>query len=927
VEKNIGWDWNGERRRTLRIVPVEGQSSLQPGKEVIRVSSRGQQLAEADWNFISNFAIAIDQEWIVHLNKLKTNDEGNEKHPALTLLQALGLHEPSQVDRIAAQASRRLLARGKMPMEDCVRIAHIFAALDASVPEDFQYATEDLHLRQTKDHPVVFDAEGEVDALVPKSWAEQHLLHPRYVQEFKSCTEEKWFQWACSSKSKLRSTIPLTLQTKKLYSRRHLGEFVLTRGGENPTEYRYRSDRFEFDDFDFPAELLSHWQVEATANPKLWSAVVRAMLLDPLSSWKNAFRVSVRQVSTHRTTSALNCGSLIPAWLVRLRSLPCLTDRHGNARTPTELLLRTAETETLLDLEPFVAAELDETGDQKALLRWLGVRDTSLGWNKVVDRLRGLTKIKETMRVLADVLRLYEALDRIAMRCSAGDLNELRAVFGAEPLVLSNTLEWFSSDELCLHADPEDGSPVVHSAVHALALWFRVGVPERPALEKSLEWLKTLETGTRLEGVSYKRATVALTRGGRRVWDELGHWLSLDQTWETVPTLKYRVSMHNLTRWERLSVPTKRAAADLRMLHGEVAEEAPFTITRLLADAITMQVTNVQRISGRSRRMEWVQPLADGLCRVKLRDEAATAKVREVARRLLNTTWQTVSRLEVAPYIDGTPAGEPLMPKVLWSDTRLYLVDAPTVRLMRELKEELKRPFGETEIMEAVADCIDRDADFVREYMAANFELDAQAELPPDGKKAEGEEQKSESGESESGGEGGEDDGETEPEEAESATGEVEDSGEEELRPEDKEDEDASPKPEKPPKPREPRFMDRYARSRGFRWHETEHCYTHANGSWIEKGETPFHWQEYADGTGVTKRLFVVEESLACGVEIPYELWRLMEISPDTIALVLCAKGGEPKEWSASELRELKAAGHIHLHQSRFILKETNSGT
>jgi hypothetical protein len=149
---------------------------------------------------------------------------------------------------------------------------------------------------------------------------------------------------------------------------------------------------------------------------------------------------------------------------------------------------------------------------------------------------------------------------------------------------------------------------------------------------------------------------VALTRGGRRVWDELGHWLSLDQTWEAVTALKYRVSMRNLTRWEKLAAPTKRAAADLRMLHGELAEEAPFTVTQSLAEAITMQVTNVQPISGRARRMEWLQPLADGLCRAKLRDEAATGKVREVARRLLNTTWQTVSRLEVTPYIDGTPA-------------------------------------------------------------------------------------------------------------------------------------------------------------------------------------------------------------------------------------------------------------------------------
>jgi hypothetical protein len=440
-------------------------------------------------------------------------------------------------------------------------------------------------------------------------------------------------------------------------------------------------------------------------------------------------------------------------------------------------------------------------------------------------------------------------------------------------------------------------------------------------LEKSLEWLKTLTAGTRLDGASYKRATVALTRGGRRVWDELGHWLSLDQTWEAVTTLKYRVSMRNLTRWEKLSAPTKRAAADLRMLHGEVAEEAPFTLTRPLAEAITMQVTNVQAIFGRARRVEWMQPLADGLCRVKLGDEAAMAKVREVARRMLNTKWQTVSRLEVTPYIDGTPAGEPLMPKVLWQETTLYVADQTTVRLYRELKDELARPFGEPGVMEAVAHCIDRDAEFVREYLAANFELDAQAELPPGDGKTNGADEPPVAGE----GEAGADDGETKPEENDDEAGEDKDVDEDEQPPEGEEGEGTPTKPEKPTKPKEPTFMERYAKARGFRWDEAERCYMHANGARIDKGEAPFNWHEHVNGSDLTKRLFVAEETLARGVEIPYELWRLMEINPDSIALVLCTDGGEPNEWSASELQGRKAAGQLHLHQSRFILKETTT--
>lgn len=925
VEQNIGWEYTGAHRRSIRIVPVEGQSLLQPGKDIIRVSSRGQQLSEDDWNFISNFALAIDREWVAHLGKLKSKDEDEEEHPVLGLLQALALHEPTPVDRIAVQASRRLLARGKMPLADCVRIAHIFAALDATVPDDFQYVTEDCHLHLIKDHQVVLDEDGEVELLVPNAWAAQHLLHPDYVQNFTSCSRDLWFEWAYSAKSKLHAFVPLTVQPKRFGGRRSFTDFLLSRKGASPKEYRFKNDSFIIDDFDFPSEVLQHWKVQCVSNPKLWTAVVKGLILDPLAQWEDSLEVAVRQVSAQYTTSALNCGTVLPAWLIHLRSVACLTDTHGNLRTPPELLLRTAETETLLGLEPFVAAELDDSPDKKRLLLLLGVRDTSAGWEKVVERLRALTKAKDPMRIIAEVLRYYEALDRISLRCSADDLAELRAVFASEPLILSNSLDWLSAGELSLHADPEDNSPVVHSAAHSLALWLRLGVPERPALEKSLEWLKTLAPGTRLDGASYKRANLALSRGGRRVWDELGHWLSLDQTWEPVTALKYRVSMRNLTRWEKLTAPTKRAAADLRMLHGEVAEESPFTISRPLAEVISMRVTSVQPISGRPRRVEWVQPLAEGLSRVKLQDEAATAKVREVARRLLNTTWQTVSLLEVTPHIDGTPAGEPLMPKVLWSETKLYVTDQSTVRLYRELKDELARPFGESSVMEAVAHCIDRDAEFVREYLAANCELDTQAELPSKPDQLATDDAAKDSTEGQGQAESTDEAGEHRPEDS-VTSGELNDEvpgGE--LPPDGGETADTPPKPAKPPTPKEPTFMDRYARARGFRWREDERCYAHANGAWIEKGEAPFSWHEHVNGGDVTKRLFVAEESLARGVEIPSELWRLVEINPDSIALVLCADDGEPNEWSASDLKALHAAGQIRLHQSQFILKETTT--
>jgi len=919
VEHHLSWDYNGERRRTMRLVPAEGESLLHPANDIIRVSSRRDQLSDDDWNWISNFALAVDREWIAHLGKLKSRND--DDHSALRMLQDLGLHEPSSVDRIAAQASRRLLARGKMPVADCVRITQIFAALDASVPDDFRYVTEDCGLRSLTDSNIVFDQNGIVEALVPKAWAEQHLLHSEYTESFTSCTRDRWFAWAYSAKSRLRGFVPFTLQARQFTRRGEFEAFVLSREGQSPKEYRFRNDHYIVDDLDFPPELYAHWRNQATNNPKVWAEVARGLLLDPLCGWKESLRSSARQKSAQHTFSNLSCGNIAPGWLVHLRSVACLTDTHDKLHMPPELLLRTPETETLIGLEPFVAAELDDSADKKRLLKLLHVRETTAGWEKIVERLRALAKIKDPMRFLADVLRLYEALDRISMRCSGEALGKLRAIFSSEGLILSNELDWLSAGELSLHADPEDDSPVVHSAAHGLALWLRLGVPERPALEKGLEWLKTLDDGSRLDGAAYKRATLALARGGRRVWEDLGHWLSLDQTWEPIASLQYRVSMRSLTRWEKLSPSTKRASADLRMLPGDAADQPPFTVARNLNEVIAMRVTNVHPIPAQRRRSEWIQPLAEGLSRVKLSDESVTAKVRAVAQHLLNTTWQTVSFLEVTPYIDGVPAGEPLMPKVLWSETTLFVADQSTVRLYRDLKEELARPFGEPSVMDAVAHCIDRDAEFVREYLAANFELDLQLEIPT-GKTESSTDESGDSGEKpnatdEEGatGESTDGEGETEPTETSEETPDSEQSPDGEQP--------TPPPPKKPAQPKDPTFMDRYAKSRGFRWRDDERCYTHANGSWIERGEAPFSWHEHADGTGVTKRLFVAEETLVHGVEIPYELWRLMEINPDSISLVLAADDGQPCEWSATDLHELKTTGQVYLHQSRFILKGT----
>ena len=307
VQKSVNWDWNKERRRAMRIVPAEGQLMLQPGKELIRISSRGQQLSDEDWNFISGYALAIDQEWLSHLAKLKSRNE-DDTHPAQTLLEALGLDEASQVDRIASQASRQMQKHSKISMVDCIRIAHIFAQLDANVPDDFKYITEDTHCRDIKEYSIVFDPNGKVECLVPKGWALKHLLHHSYMVTSKSCCLDRWLKWACSTKSKLHTFIPIVIQPKRFYYRSELEKYLISRGGSCPKEYRYKNDKFIADDANFPLEILNYWNVLFHKDPKLVKEVVKGLLFDPIVEWLNNRDVTVRQISTGDKTSILILG-------------------------------------------------------------------------------------------------------------------------------------------------------------------------------------------------------------------------------------------------------------------------------------------------------------------------------------------------------------------------------------------------------------------------------------------------------------------------------------------------------------------------------------------------------------------------------------------------------------------------------------------
>ena len=110
----------------------------------------------------------------------------------------------------------------------------------------------------------------------------------------------------------------------------------------------------------------------------------------------------------------------------------------------------------------------------------------------------------------------------------------------------------------------------------------------------------------------------------------------------------------------------------------------------------------------------------------------------------------------------------------------------------------------------------------------------------------------------------------------------------------------------------------------GFRWHPTEKCFTHANGRWIEKSDSPFNWEEHdAEGELVT-RLWVTEQKLANGVELAAELWSLFGQQPTATTLVVAGDNHSPCALTGQELLQLKDSRQITLHPARYRIVEEN---
>ena len=903
--------------RNMRIVPIQGEEVLYANSEVVRPSER-RTLEPADWDFLAPYLVTLDPNWVRSLQQWRNDGtgsdgtSGNQVRSALNVLRVLGLDEATSIHQIINKVTDAFFSQApRLKILDCARLAHIAAKLEANVPGNFKFVTQDAKLRATASHPILADIDGSLDQLVDGDWYKQNVLHDAYMQPSETCTDAEWHKWVRSPGSSLHTFVSLDHIRRKTWSRTSLKRDLRRRGFNGEPYFHYRRDNFVITDWDFDTTHWEYWNSLAKDDDRLWTALMTRILEQPRSYWSGAMSA---QASQHGNTYShhVTQESLLPEWIIRFRDLHCLPDTWGQPRQPAELLRRVPGTEPLLGIEPFVQADLDTEATQP-LLDLLGVRNRPTGPQPLLERLRALAGANPPL--VPEVQKWCHSLDQLFNKCSTEEVDEIKAAFASSRLILTNQNEWASTEEVFLSSDEDgvEGVALIHPSLRLLAIWRKIGVSERPTAVMEIEWLKGLPSGGRLTRAQIQRVRRLMPVYPGRVWDDCGHWLNLQGEWVPVGRLAYSLTMQSLVQWNHLFPGVKAKTADFQWLSSETCQSYPFSGLPTLEEVIE------ERFQGQSglltpQEKTWLVVLGTGLRRLVLDDADQMERVRGLAHRLSQTRWQVAGGLESEPYIDGTPAGTSRPIDVLWRADILYVQRRSPAKLARVVPQEIARVFNRQDITEAIKFCYERPSEFIDEYLEDNFDLappidedepdrlstqqvqpDSREEqsvvvdLPQDGRLPE----------------------DVRPEEATPLTDE--DNGD---------DEPPAPRPLRPARPPRQSLIERFAQALGFAMNGTGK-FDHTDGMSLERTSgNAFPWELKSALGDILQYYWPNEHCIQQEpLQLDADIWELCQQSPGLYSLVLINENGAPIQIPGSKLVEMRQQDRLVLYPATYKLE------
>lgn len=311
--------------------------------------------------------------------------------------------------------------------------------------------------------------------------------------------------------------------------------------------------------------------------------------------------------------------------------------------------------------------------------------------------------------------------------------------------------------------------------------------------------------------------------------------------------------------------------------------------------------------------MQWLQTVGRVLARVILTDEVKTQSIRTQAVRLSITDGLQVNTITTLPYLNGKPAGIAESEDLAWIGETIYIANLSKAKLASRLSKQIAAVFDWTEIEALLTYCFERNEASIRSYLEENFALAPDDTAPPikDFPASAADHQKDPVTESALNVLSGK---ENLPIPDIAIDTEYPSSGND---PVDTSDHSHSPNSVRTPQSKTP-LMERFALSQGYQKSDAQR-FIHADGRVLIKSEGVFPWA-VRNASGVISQYFWPRDHCLelKPLDLPTEVWHLIEQDPQNHALLLEDRNGEPIQLLGIDLMQSKQAGHLRLFPATY---------
>lgn len=903
------------KRKDLNIHPVRGNDILLSSNKVVRLGEKKLLQSEDDWDFLAKRLLVLDVNWLRFLTEQRrVSEETNNSFlrekvtVADQLLIYAELDRPSNVDAILEQVAADFFAGESPNLDDCVRITQIASRLNAKIRNGFKFFTQDGRLRPAN-QTILFDESGLLEEFIPPRLRKQVLLNERYARRFLSCTKDEWLEWIDSGNAGIRRFAPIDKKSDFIYGHDQIKKEIEKRGQAiDAIAYQYSTSTFELEDWDFPAEYWKHWETCAQEDNSFWARLIE-QILRQRSGWEYAQSARTLHVATTGNKKPLTKKNLFPTWIIKFQELPCLRDTRGNYCIPRDLMRRTPQTEPLMDVEPFVDVRLD-TEAARPLLTLLGVRDVPTGPAYIVERIKALAKAPKPP--ILELTKWYQRLDALFESCSTDDQQNVKECFREEKLILADDETWQTSESIYISAEEHDvpGAALVHSLINQLSLWQKIGVNERPTAELAIQWLMSLPVNEKPSASDAQRIKSLLGRHPVRVWRECERWLNLLGEWVPIDRLKYCLTMKSLFRYANLFEWVKSETADLQMLSIDLTREAPFSALPALASQVEKNLVSPLE-QERSAPLSWLQTVGRLLSRINLSDKEKTQRIRIQAKRLSFTKGVLVDSITTLPYLNGKPAGVQENEEVVWIGQTIYMTNLSKAKLASRISKQIAAVFDWTEMEALLAYCFGRNEADIRSYLEENFALTSEeTSLLNDYLPSTAAEHRNESVV--------ETPSDTPLEKENIPISDIvldnSNSGNDALA---SSEYSRSPHSSRTPQTKTP-LIERFALSFGYQKRDNQR-FVRADGMVLIKSEGVFPWAILDVNGAISLHYWTSEHCLEFKpLDLPAEVWHLIEQDPQHYALLLEDRNGNPIQFLGNELVQSKQLGYLRLYPAKY---------